>query len=129
MAELYLRNTDETSTEPVNDQHPLPVAVMENPRPADVLVNGFGGLVTITTGGTAQNAYTDNDDRRYLLIVNLDATEVLWVDFGTAAVIGTSIPIAANNGSLEYSAPGFVPSQSVSLNASTTAHKFTVKEG
>lgn len=92
---------------------------------------------TITAGGVVQTALTANLNRRHLFIENLDAAEVLWVNFGAAATPGTTpgsiqIPAQTATGTLsalQYDAPSAVPDELVSLFAVTTGHKFTIKWG
>lgn len=86
---------------------------------------------TITTGGTAQNAFAANASRRKLIVQNLE-TEVMYVNVtGTAsagvgslalkgctvALDGTGGAYAAESGSID---PG-----AVSVIAATTGHRFT----
>jgi len=86
---------------------------------------------TITTGGTAQNAFGTSTGRAGFQIANIDTTEVMWISFtGTAAAAGLgSFPLAPATAttfaqlSSYYSAIGF--STALSVVAATTGHKFT----
>ena len=94
---------------------------------------GIGTLTdrsgTITAGGTAQTLAAANTARKYLLIQNLHATEVLWVNFTTAAVANQpSLQLAAAGGSLVMES-SYVSTELVSVIAATTGHAFSAKEG
>jgi len=86
---------------------------------------------TITSGGTAQNAFVAGTGRAGFQIANLDTTEVMWINFtGTAAASGLgSFPLAPATVttfaqlSSYYSAIGF--STALSVVAATTSHKFS----
>lgn len=94
---------------------------------------------SITTGGTAQQVAAQNSARRYLLIVNLSTTDVLWVRFGGQASAGGAqcIPLAPSSTDrtavslLEYGAggAGFVPSNAVSVFGATNGSPFVCVEG
>lgn len=82
---------------------------------------------TITAGGTAQTLAAVNLSRRYLLVQNLHASEDLWVNFTTAAVVDQpSVRVAAGAAFLMDGA--FVSTELVSVIAATTGHKFAAKE-
>jgi hypothetical protein len=88
---------------------------------------------TVTTGGTAQNAFTAQTTLHGFTIVNIDTTEVLWISFTTtAAASGSgSYPLQAATattfaGAGSFTAPpGFGLNHALSVIATTTSHKFT----
>lgn len=88
---------------------------------------------TVTTGGTAQNAFAAATNRHSFILVNIDTTEVLWFSFtGTAAASALgSFPLAPATattfaGLSSFSAPiGMGVNTALSVVAATTAHKFT----
>lgn len=88
---------------------------------------------SITTGGTAQNAFTASATRHGFTIVNFDTTEPLWVSFTGTAVANTvgSYPIAAATattfaGAGSFTSPlGFGMSTALSVVAATTGHKWS----
>jgi len=92
---------------------------------------------TITSGGTAQNAFTANAAIHGFTIANIDASagsgEPLWISFtGTAVAAATaSYPLAAPaattfSGLSSYSSPmGFGMNTALSVIAATTGHKFS----
>lgn len=83
---------------------------------------------TITLGGTAQTLAAANSSRKYLLVVNDDPAELLWINFTTAAVASQpSIPIGPR-GSFVMEGD-FISTELVSVIAATTSHAFTAKEG
>lgn len=88
---------------------------------------------TIASGTTAQTAIAASPGLHGFIIANIDATEALWVSFtGTAAVATSgSFPIAAGT-ALTFANSGTFASPigagfntNVSVNATTSAHKFT----
>ncbi|MDE2040679.1 MAG: hypothetical protein KGO96_13915 [Elusimicrobia bacterium] len=84
---------------------------------------------TITTGGTAQQLAAANASRKYLVIQNQHATEVLWFNFTTTAVQSEpSFQLAAGGGSFVMEGE-FVSTEAVSVIAATTGHPWTAKEG
>ena len=88
---------------------------------------------TITTGGTAQNAFTAGSTKHGFTIVNLDTTEPLWISFTTTAAANTagSYPLQAPTASTfaspgSFTAPvGFGINTALSVIAATTGHKFS----
>lgn len=84
---------------------------------------------TISSGGTQQTLAAVNTARRYLMVQNLDASEDLWINFGSNAVIATAGSIQIKAGATFTMEGAFVSTQLVSVIAATTAHKFTAKEG
>lgn len=94
----------------------------------DAAWGGSGTLTdrsgTITLGGTSQQAAAANASRRYLLIQNV-STGDLWVNFGTAAVVGQPSILIKANGAYE---PVFIPTGTVNIIGATTAQAFAMKE-
>lgn len=84
---------------------------------------------TITAGGAAQNALTQNAGRAHVSIFNVDTGEDLWVSFVGTAAIATQGSIKVPPGSLLVYEVGMVPSNALSVIAATTGHKFTIWEG
>jgi len=88
---------------------------------------------TITSGGTAQNAFTAAATRHGFTIANIDTTEVMWVSFTTtAAASGTaSYPLAPATattfaGLSSFTSPiGMGINTALSVIAATTSHKFS----
>lgn len=82
---------------------------------------------TITLGGTAQTLAAANTSRHYLIVVNDDTSETLWINFTTAAVTSQpSIPIQPRGSYvLENSV---ISTELVSVIAATTSHAWTAKE-
>ena len=100
---------------------------------------GFGGHLKnlsgqVTAGATAQMLEEAQSDRRYLLIQNLDATEVLGVQFGGAEpkTVGAAGQILLNpapaagqaGGELEFDG-SFCPTDRIWIIATTAGHVFT----
>jgi hypothetical protein len=89
----------------------------------------------ITAGGTAQQLAAANPTRKYLLIVNpIDAAgqgiataEALYIDFTATAVIG-SPSLRLDPGATFVMESGFTTTETISVKAATTAHKWTAKE-
>ena len=107
--------------------------------PTSVTANGAANVTatdcsgTVTSGGTAQNAFTAQTTLHGFTIVNIDTTEPLWISFTTTAVASGSgsypLPAAtattfAGFGSFT-SPPGFGLNHALSVIAATTSHKFT----
>lgn len=88
---------------------------------------------TVTTGGTAQNAFAASSTRHGFTIVNLDTTEPMWISFTGTATANTvgSYPIQAATattfaGAGSYTSPiGFGMSTALSVVAATTGHKWS----
>jgi hypothetical protein len=98
-----------------------------------VVVNPNAGSLTdasgtITTGGTSQEVLNAEPARKLLIIQNLDDTEDLWINFGGDATIDGAGSIVLGARQYWEPPPGFMPTQSVEVNAASTGHKFTVKE-
>lgn len=88
---------------------------------------------TITTGATAQNAFSAGATKHGFTIVNLDTTEPMWISFTTTAAANTvaSYPIQAATpttfaGAGSFTTPnGFGINTALSVIAATTGHKFS----
>jgi hypothetical protein len=88
---------------------------------------------TITTGGTAQNAFAAATNRHGFMIANIDTAEVLWISFtGVAAAAASgSYPLAPATattfaGLSSLTSPvGMGLNSALSVVAATTAHKFS----
>ena len=88
---------------------------------------------TITSGGTAQNAFIAAATRHGFTIANIDTSEVLWFSMTTtAAASGTgSYPLAPATattfaGLASFTSPvGLGINTALSVIAATTAHKFS----
>jgi hypothetical protein len=99
--------------------------------------NGTLGLITmtftdhsgsITAGGTAQPLMNANASRKYLFIQNI-SSNLLWIDFGTAAVQDQpSIKLMPDSDAYKLDA-GTIDTESVSIIGATTGQKFVAKEG
>jgi hypothetical protein len=85
---------------------------------------------TITSGGTAQNAFTATAGKHGFTIVNLSA-DPMWISFTGTAVIGTqaSYLLAAGSATVQggsFTSPlGFGMNTALSVIAATTADKFS----
>ncbi len=102
-------------------------------------ISGVSGVTpvdcsgTIASGTVAQNAITASPGLHGFIIANLDATEALWMSLTGVAAVATvgSIPIAAGsattfaNAGIFFSPLGAGFNGNVSLNATTSAHKFS----
>jgi hypothetical protein len=88
---------------------------------------------TITTGGTAQNAFTATATKHGFTILNFDTTEPMWISFTTTAAANTvaSYPVPAATattfaGAGQYTTPpGFGMNTALSVVAATTGHKWS----
>jgi hypothetical protein len=92
----------------------------------DVLTNRSG---TITTGATAQAMMAANAARRYLLIqAPTTNSESFWINFTTTAVRSQpSIEVAPG---VTFAWEGsFIPTEAISVIATTTGTPFVAKEG
>lgn len=97
-----------------------------SPVVSSTLINRSG---TITSGGVAQVAASANTSRRYLLIQNPTVgSESFWISPDTTAIIN-SPSIEIPPGMTLIFDGSFVPTGAVSVIATTTGTKFTVKEG
>jgi len=91
---------------------------------------------TVTTGGTAQNAFTAQTTLHGFTIANVDASagsgEPIWISFtGTATAANGSYPLAPPTattfaGLSSFTSPvGFGLNHAVSVLGATTGHKFS----
>jgi hypothetical protein len=97
-------------------------------------MNNWGVLTdrsgTITTGGTSQQLAPINPTRSYLFIQNpTTATEVLYVNFTSAAAAAASSISLAAGASFTMTASDFASTEAVNVFGATTGHAFTAKEG
>ncbi len=122
--ELLLSYSDLTTINGVTK----PVTIDETTILINALKNGVKMFIAaatqaITTGGTAQTPFAASNVGRYISIVNVDPTAILWVNpTGTAAAnTSGSIPI------LPYSAfaPNYPITNAISVVGATTGQKFT----
>jgi hypothetical protein len=99
--------------------------------PVNVTATACSG--TITSGGTAQNAFTAQTTLHGFTVANIDTTEPLWISFTTtAAASGTdSYPLPAATattfagfGSFT-TPPGLGLNHALSVIAATTSHKYS----
>lgn len=99
--------------------------------PTNVTATDCSG--TVTTGGTAVNAFTAQTTLHGFTIVNTNTAEVMWISFTTTAAASTAgsypIPAAtattfAGGGSFT-SPPGFGLNHALSVVAATSAHSFS----
>lgn len=108
-------------SKPVDDGNPLPVTLAAAPggvTPTNPATNA------ITAGGTAQELFAANAERRSFIFQNISDT-AMWLNFGaTAAADAPSIYIAAG----AYFEPFIAPTTSISVFCATTGKKFTAKE-
>lgn len=92
-------------------------------RPVGTPTDGSG---TITLGGTAQQVFAANVNRRYFVFQNNSDIDY-WINWGVAAVASQpSIQIVAG-GSYE-NPPHFCPTGTISVIGATTGKPFTAKE-
>ncbi|MBT9137685.1 MAG: hypothetical protein DDT31_00223 [Syntrophomonadaceae bacterium] len=81
---------------------------------------------TIATGGTAQQVFETNPNRRYIALQNLSSGD-LWIDINRVAVIDQCIKVLPNG---YYETPSkAIPSFGLSVIAATTGQSFVVMEG
>lgn len=92
-----------------------------------------GGIVE---GARAQILFEENSARRYLIIVNLDETETLWIRPGgldRAAVIGQCLPLnpapaAGQGGGVYVMESNAIDTSPWTVIATTTGHRFVAYE-
>lgn len=95
--------------------------------PTGGAISDFSG--SLVAGATSQELMPANTSRRYLLIINPStATESLWIDFGTDAVVG-SPSIELQPGGVFVMEGNFVSTDAINVIATTISHPFTAKEG
>lgn len=90
---------------------------------------------TVVTGGTAVQAIPNNGNPiNGFRVANLDTTEALWIKFdGTAAVVAAAgnWPLSSGAATTFIGAGSFQtqdffkPTYGLSINATTTAHKYS----
>jgi hypothetical protein len=88
---------------------------------------------TITSGGTAQNAFTAQTVLHGFIIANIDTTEPMWLSFTTTAAASglDSYPLPAATATTfagfgSFTSPmGFGINHALSVVAATTSHKFS----
>ena len=88
---------------------------------------------SISSGGTAQNAFSAQSALHGFTVVNIDTTEPMWISFTTtAAASGSgSYPLQAATATTfaspgSFTSPtGFGLNHAVSVIAATTSHKFS----
>jgi hypothetical protein len=88
------------------------------------------GSIGLTTGGTSQQVFASNANRRFLMCQNIDASEDGWLNIGATATANSagSVLLKAGGGSITMDG-NFVPTDAINVNAATTGHKFTCKQG
>lgn len=85
--------------------------------------------LSITTGGTSQQIFAANPNRRTFIFQN-KSDESMYLNFGAAATAsgGTSILIAANGGAYECPA-NYCSTQTINVVSATTGKVFAAKQG
>jgi hypothetical protein len=111
------------------------IALAQPYAPGTIAAQACTATPTITAGGTAQTVIAAKQAPNGFAIYNVDTTEALWVSLVGPAAIGgggasNSFPLAAGaattfagTGVIAH-AYGFPSGGPVSLNATTTGHKF-----
>lgn len=113
----------------------LLLCLLASPATAQIVsgqnnVTPFDCSGTITAGGTAQNIASSRT-LRGLVIMNIDTTEGMWINFNATAAADTAGSYFLGPGSAtaaggSFSAPlGFGYNTNLSIIAATTGHKFT----
>jgi hypothetical protein len=90
----------------------------------------------IAAGGTAIQAIAANGTRKRVIISNastitgqnIAAVESIFFNFGSAAGVNDGVSLELQPGQAWDSGGGPCPTALLSINAATTAHRFTVKE-
>lgn len=121
---LLKRNNQNLTT--LNTTASSPASLAVNVTPTDC-------SLALTTGATAQNAFSAGATKHGFTIANLDTTEVAWISFTGTAVAGAiaSYPLAPATattfaGLSSYTTPpGFGMNTALSVIAATTGHKFS----
>jgi hypothetical protein len=106
-------------------------SVTQSAGPANVTATDCSG--TVTTGGTAVNAFTAQTTLHGFTILNTNTSEVMWISFTTTAAASTagSYPIPASTattfagGGSFTSPPGFGLNHALSVVAATSGHSFS----
>lgn len=92
-----------------------------------VFVNAARFVRTVATGGTSQTGLVANPGRKLFCVINyVSATESVWIDYGEAAVVGSSQEVPA--GSTLCFGGSAIYNQAITLNATTTSHQVTFFE-
>lgn len=89
----------------------------------------------ITAGGSSQQVVAANAARKHFIIQNpttsalqgVASAEPIWINFGSAATIGTP-SIELNPGGSYDTGNGPCPNDAIFVIAATTGHKFTAKQ-
>lgn len=127
-------STDDAGTQSAVNANAVPVPL---PIVGNTTVTPTNCSGTITTGGTAKNAFAANSALHGFRIDNIDASagsgEPLWISFTTTAAAATiqSFPLAAPAtttfaGAGSYSTPlGFGFAGALSVVAATSGHKYS----
>lgn len=123
--------TDGTNARSISTDTSGRQIVVQQAGPSNVTPTNCSG--TITTGGTAQNAFTAQTTLHGFTIVNIDTTEPLWISFTTTAAATTvaSYPLQAATATTfaspgSFTAPqGFGINTALSVVAATTGHKWS----
>lgn len=103
------------------DQQPLPYAITTTPSRCPL------SNCTIASGGTAQTVLNANLGRKMFCLSNPStATEDLFYDFGQAASV--TLSLALPKGSTVCMGGGVIWQGSVSVNAATSSHAFSVED-
>lgn len=82
---------------------------------------------TITTGGSSQTLAASNSARHYLVVQNV-ATEMLWMNF-TSAAAADSTSLRLGPGDSFEMGGAFVSTEAVTILGATTGSRFIAKEG
>jgi hypothetical protein len=82
---------------------------------------------TITTGGTHQQVFAANSDRKFLLIQNVSDTDMnLGIGYNPTA--STGIFLSKSGGGVVFES-GFIPTQEIRILCATTGKAFVALEG
>jgi hypothetical protein len=96
-------------------------------------VSGFVGALTDGSGSTSGTPSTStqifaaNPARHYLMIQNLDATNTIWINFGSAATAGSG-SIALTAGASLFQETNGVSNQTVNVLSAAASVNFTAKQ-
>lgn len=107
------------------------IGIVQTTTVPNVTPTACGG--TVTSGGTAVNAFTAQSMLHGFTITNIDTSEVLWISFTTTALASDvgSYPLAPATattfaGLSSFTAPpGFGMNTALSVVAATNGHKFS----
>lgn len=82
---------------------------------------------TITTGGTHQQVFAANADRKFLLIQNVSDTDMnLGIGYNPTA--STGIFLSKSGGGIVFES-GFIPTQEIRILCATTGKAFVALQG